>query len=132
MNSNWDEIDVEIRPLVRLLNEQPGIHTLFSCAGHYGDDAVVSGYVTMRIDSLDNLISLVRKIGINVLTGCRQWATGPDYIKRIYLDHASIECSELDEDGVVFTLRIEGYPLRLQRERLGLIEAALSRAESKE
>jgi hypothetical protein len=30
----WDELDESIIPLIRTLNELPGIHTLGSCGGH--------------------------------------------------------------------------------------------------
>lgn len=120
----WDEIDPEIEPLVRLLNKQPGIRTLYSCAGHnsdsYSSSRGIYGYVTMTIDTLDNLICLVRKLGIKILTG---WLTEDR------LSEAYIECRELHDDDnvpfIVFTLHIKGQPLWVQRKKLMKIEKAL-------
>lgn len=52
---HWDEIDAEVRPFVRLLNECHGIRTEWSCAGH-GDE---SGYVSFTVDSLETLRGLL-------------------------------------------------------------------------
>ena len=114
----WGEIEAEIRPLVRLLNDQPGVRTLYSCAGHESGPGYVAGagYVAMHIDTMDNLCALVRKIDIdNALTE-----------RRI----ASFECSELCDDGVVFSLNIVGQPLLKQRARLREVERILSRSSS--
>lgn len=124
----WDEIDPEIRPIVRLLNEQPGVETLYSCAGHETDPGQLSGYVTMHIDTLEDLQGLVRKIGPRVLTMCYMWTRRADrpYPTRDFLSSAYIECHELDEHGVVFTLHIEGQPMWAQRTKIEKIELALN------
>lgn len=118
----WDEIDPEIKLLVGLLNKQPGVETLHSCAGHEDDYKIngqITGYVTMKIDSWDNLIRLVQKIGIYVLTTVAQ---GDCFVE------AYIECRERYNDGkeIIFNLHIRGKPLRVQRWKLKQVGTALS------
>jgi hypothetical protein len=55
----YTEIDCEIRTLVRLLNEFPGIRTEFSCAGHADDE---EGYITFRAESQESVHAILRAL----------------------------------------------------------------------
>jgi hypothetical protein len=57
----YDEIDANIRPLVRLLNEQDEFRTSESCAGH--DDGGPRGtYVTVGVRGYEGLIALAKAL----------------------------------------------------------------------
>jgi len=131
----WDEIDPEIRPLVRLLNDQPGVKTLHSCAGHEEESMPwrTLGYVSFVVDSLNSLNALIRAIGKEILNGYQRGFTcSPVRIAAESIFRtARMECHELaNQGGPVFTLNIVGNPLWAQREALHAIEAALSSKEA--
>jgi len=86
----WEEIDVEIRRLVRLMNMVPGIRPIASCAGHDSDSEAV---VTFRAANLNAVARLAESmpwlgpkmrfvagrpmVGVILLTVCRSDHAGP-------------------------------------------------------
>ncbi len=46
----YESIDPEVRRLVRPISERPGLHTIWSCAGHaLGEEAYVSFTAEVRL-----------------------------------------------------------------------------------
>jgi hypothetical protein len=116
----WDEIDAEMRPLIRLLNEREGIRTLSCCCGHDADDA---GSVAFTAASLEVLSALLLSMPpASTMTGLprnlrfRQW----ECMATVYTQ----------EKHLTFALIWRGHPeterYAMQRE----IESALRRNKS--
>jgi hypothetical protein len=117
-----DVIDIDIRRLVGLLNQWPGIRTLASCAGHREDAGMVTAAyvcfvaaeqreVRRLIDTIPNFGSSAAFSGFEVLVRCvwlqvGTWATP-------------------DPSALVFSLYIAGTPLHYQRAQIDAIERAL-------
>lgn len=80
----YDEIDLTIIPLVRALNDLPGIRTIESCGGHENPNVpwqkpLGSWYVTFVCISPDGVRSL------DAINGARSWLpTGATVTTRTY------------------------------------------------
>lgn len=111
----FDEIDCEIRPLIKLMNAFPGIATEASCAGHGDDDET---YVMFRADSQDALKNLVSAMPFLSWQG--QMSGNRFHWKSILVDAA------LNADGQLrFNLRVAGNPKYVQRGAIEEIEKSL-------
>lgn len=110
----WDDIDAEIRPLIRLLNERPGIVTEWSCAGHGEEE----GYFIVIADSLvaiRSLLILLPKPGysISMLGYAPPTVTGSSW-------HCSVDTDCPDSHRLRFRIAFYGTP---RSERFALVAA---------
>ncbi len=55
----YNEMDVEVRKLVYLLNHFPNIKTIASCAGHTIDEA---GYITIEAETQEDIGNLINML----------------------------------------------------------------------
>jgi hypothetical protein len=107
----YEKIDPEIRNLVSLLNRIPGLHTLWSCAGHTVDEAC---YVTIQTDLPNSLESLVRAMPFwGFRAGFRENRGWSQFV------YATLN------ENLTYNLQIEGYPLQAKRDLIHDIERAL-------
>lgn len=114
----YEEIDPEIRRLVRLMNELPGIHTLFSCAGHRGNEET---YVSFIAEQQADLGALLRTLPF---TGAQTALIAN------HLEYKTLTVTAgLDLDGLlVYHLGIGGRPRYIQRQLLAEVEERLAAA----
>jgi hypothetical protein len=113
----YEEIDCEVRKLVRLINECPGIRTLGCCAGHeaHGNET--------QIDFIGESPQAIHKMLASMpFQGFRGgFANNHPQTEFIW---ATVTPKE---GHLVYTLRIGGSPFHVQRALLGKVEAALER-----
>jgi len=114
----YEDIDCEIRRLVRLVNEFPGIRTWGSCAGHAEGEEAEIDFVAESQESASLLLSSMP---------FWEWSAGfvnnqPQY-KTIWATVRSNGHGTLS-----YKLRLAGHPLHVQRVLLGEVESALSDA----
>ncbi len=112
----YEDIDPEIRPLVRLLNDIPGISTRWSCAGH---DRPCEGYVSFEAASQDALAAMAAALPRMGFRGT---------LTNNHLEASSIDLIvEVDANRRLrYSLRISGDPPYAQRRALDEVERALS------
>jgi hypothetical protein len=113
----YDDIDCEIRHLIRLLNQMPGIRTTSSCAGHSSPS---EAYVAFLSKSQENLHSL-----LTALSELLGWKAGFEANRSSW--RAVWVQASLHTEGVLqYHLRIDGHPKYAQRELIGKVENAIS------
>jgi len=118
----YDEIDKEIRPLIKAMNSVPGIATLSSCAGHEIDNAdYCEGYVVFSVDSMAALARLFNLLPYDIHPMRPGWAWCPYWIR------GSFAFEREEDSSLVFWLWFGGYPL--SRQRLLLEECAILERE---
>lgn len=124
----YDDINAEIRPLVRLMNRMPGISTLSSCPGHGTGD---SAYVAFVAESQQELYALLNALP---RTGSRGLLTENRFEHRELWVTAAIQQGPLMPsrglvyevgDRPLYSLKIGGYPMYAQRRMLAEAEDAL-------
>jgi hypothetical protein len=111
----YEEIDVEVRRLVRLLNQMPGIQTTGSCAGHsLGDEAEID-FVADSQEAVATLLAALPFVG---------WRGG---IRNNFPHTTAVYLNVFPGRNYrpLYKLRIGGSPFYAQRQLLGGIEAAL-------
>ena len=123
----YDDIDIDVRRLVALLNQWPGLRTLYSCAGH-GQElgaGVSEAYVCFTADTQATVRAL-----IDAIPNWGQHATFTGF--QIQVRHVGItlfqpkEMLDVSPDVLVYRLAIAGTPLYHQRAQIQAIEDALS------
>lgn len=107
-NSIPDDVDPEIREIVRLFNSVDGVRTLFSCAGHGEAEGWIRAYIHFKVGSLSTLEALLFRLRPFSL----EWdATASRCCCRIH-------AWEHEEYGLVFSFVIVANGLRSHREIL--------------
>lgn len=114
----YEEIDCEIRRLVRLINAFPGIRTVSSCVGH---EPNAETHVTFSAESQE---AVVRLLSTLPLFGYRAGFANNHAFWRVVWLTASLSV----EGTLDYTLRIGGFPCHVQRETLDEVERALCAA----
>jgi hypothetical protein len=115
----YEEIDCEIRHLVRLMNGFPGIRTTGSCAGH-GVEADGETEVNFVADSQ---ASAARLLSAMPYWGLRAgFVSNQPQVKSIW----AMVHPDAAMGGLLFSLRIGGSPRYAQREAIGDVEQALA------
>jgi hypothetical protein len=113
----YEEIDVEIRRLVYLLNQLPGIRTVASCAGHEPGAAIV---VSLSVKCPCGIHELARRLPFIGVRGV--------------LIHDQPESASIllmmstISGGLAYELRINGYPDHMRWRTLGQVEKSLLEA----
>ncbi len=102
----YNEIDIEIRNLVYLINEFEGIKTLFSCSGHQTGE---QGYITFKADSQKALNNLVTHLP-------KRWNYMGFRKNQPESSYLWINVELMPEWGLVYSIRFEGFPFYVQRE----------------
>ena len=122
----WDKIDPEIRTLVRLLNDVPGIRTTSSCVGHPGEggaaDRLISGAIGFIVEDQESLRKLLDILDLRT-------ATPQITLRANVYEMRSIRCEcgyYSEADQIMYNLIIAGEPLYAQREMIDLLERRLS------
>lgn len=111
----YAEIDLEIRRVVWLLNELPGITTLQSCAGHAESDEAYVTFAAGDQDALSRVLDAMPFLDYqSVLTD-----------RRIEWQCITLSVRLDDERRLVYDLRIKGSPLYVQRRALYAVEVGL-------
>jgi hypothetical protein len=114
----YEKIDCEIRPLIRLINEFPGIRTEFSCIGHRDEE---DGYITFQADSQESLAILLAALPF------LSWRA--DIVANQFRYRAVwIDVSLHSDQGLRYNLRFSGQPQYMQRQLVGEMESALRTA----
>jgi hypothetical protein len=114
----YEEIDCEIRHLVKLMNRFPGICTTASCIGH---DDHTEAYISFLADSQDHLRLLMLVLPFlrwkgSLMANQFRWQC-------IWID------TNLDnERRIQYALRIAGAPLFMQRQAIAEAEDTLSKS----
>lgn len=119
-NTNYENIDVDIRNLVFLINSFKGIRTIFSCSGHKLGE---QGYISFTVETLEVLQKLLLALP-------KSWCQSGFSDNRPYFKQFWINASIMPEFGLVYTLRFEGSPFYMQRELSKEIEDSLNRVLS--
>ena len=111
----YEDIDPEIRGLVRLINTMPGLRSQFSCAGHAeGDEA----YVAFFADTPGAVAGLLSRLPF---MGWRcGFAHNRPISKIIWMTVSRTDAGELR-----YELRLGGTPTYARQELLGEVESAL-------
>ncbi len=113
----YEKIDFEIRNLVRLVNCFEGITTNGSCAGHSeGEEAEITFYS----QSQESVFNLIRALPFWGVKG--GFVNNRAQTQIIWMDVTPVENNKL-----VYCLRIGGSPLYAQRALLCEIENSLSK-----
>lgn len=115
----YNEIDIEIRYLVWLINQFPGITTTASCVGHDTFPNRGAG-ITFSVDTQEHLAAFVSALPdlawrAGFVANQAQWHT-------LWIDLAMFQ------DGLNYSLNIDGYPQYVQRTLVGTVEKALKKA----
>ena len=103
-------LDAEIRPLVEMLNDFPGIRTTDSCAGHHDSD---EAYVSFVCRDRDGLALLVKALP---LTRRHNWVGNQPQMQSVSVN------TEWGGNSVRHILRIWGYPQYAQRQMIAEVE----------
>jgi hypothetical protein len=111
----YEDIDVEVRRLVRLMNGLPGIRTVGSCAGHSVEEAAEISFLADSQDSVMGLLVALPFLG---------WRGGFD-CNRPRWAAVSVDLS-LAESGIVYHLRLAGFPSYAKLELVGAVEGSLA------
>jgi len=113
----YEEINPEIRWLVRFLNTIAGVETLYSCAGHGAGEDWIRAYVIFRASSLSDIEALMLRL--------RDLELGWDFTD----SHRAIRLCAWDHEwhGLVFSLLIIAKGLDNHRRFLQGIQRVLSR-----
>lgn len=109
----WDEIDQKIKPLVRAINNWPGIETIGSCAGHkplYHN--YHEGYILFRADTIDALTKLCAALPLGVQPMRAGVSYAPQWIRGAM--------GKRGDEILSFILCFGGYPLNQQRDLLSM------------
>jgi hypothetical protein len=114
----YEQIDCEIRLLVRLINRFPGIRSEYSCAGHKEGD---EGYVTFSAESQEALSGLVT--ALPPLT----WSGGL-LANRFQWRSITLNVTIAPDGRLRYNLRFAGDPQYVQRRLIGEMEATLAAA----
>jgi hypothetical protein len=114
----YDEIDLEIRSIVRLLNQREGISSICSCAGHKAGDEAEIG---LRIDSEAALSRLFDDLPLVGLRG--EFRENRPVVQMVYVVVESFRGRPL------YKIRLAGQPFYAQRELLASLESALFDAQ---
>ena len=114
----YEAVDIEIRRLVWLMNQLPGIRTISSCSGHAWpspEAGIVFSCGTQ--DDLSALIAALPPLGWHggFIANQSQW------------DALTITVSSF-EQTVSYSLQIDGYPQHVQRALISKVEKALETA----
>ena len=121
-----DEIDIDIRRLVGLLNQRPGIRTISSCAGHAcGRGEIIDAYIYFVADDQATVRALIDVIP--------NWGTGATCTGFcVQVKHVGITLfhpqalPDVPPHALVYRLAIAGMPLYHQRAQIHAIEEALA------
>jgi hypothetical protein len=117
MGVPYEEIDCEIRSLVRLMNQFAGIHTTASCVGHEDRSET---YVRFIADSQEHLRILM--LALPFLQWKSTLVANQFRWQSIWID------THLDAAGQIqYALRIAGGPQYMQRQALAEVEATLAK-----
>ncbi len=114
----YEEIDSEIRYLVKLINSFEGIRTVFSCAGHKETEETYVSFIAESHADLQRFVNAFPFLGWRsaIVANRFSWTA-------IYINVA------LDADANLrFDLRLAGEPRHAQRVMLEDVERALSGA----
>jgi Methyltransferase TYW3 len=112
----YGEIDCEIRYLVKLINDFPGIRTISTCAGHTPVEAETS------ITFIANDQSAVSKL----FAAMPFWGLRAGFVgsrPRQQIIWASVD---ILEERLVYNLQLGGSPLYVQRQLVGEVEKSLA------
>lgn len=112
----YEEIDCEIRPLVRLMNRFPGVRTEFSCAGHEEGQQGYVSFVAESQEALDRLVKALPFLHSKSCLTANHWTW-----RNIWIDCCLNARRELG-----YALRFFGHPLHAQRSLIDEIEKSLS------
>ena len=111
----YEEIDVEIRRLVRLVHAVPGIQSISSCAGHDSDAEAVVSFRASKLEAIAQLARALPWHGIKPgLVGGRPTASAILLVAR--------HCKEF---GLVHDLRLSGWPQAARWDLIGRVEQRL-------
>lgn len=110
----YEEIDVEIRRLVRLVNAVPGIQSISSCAGHDSDAEAVVSFQATDLDSLRCLVRCLPFQGVRA----RIWAGSP-IVEAIFITTC------FAGGKLTHELRVSGSPGFVKLRVIGQIEESL-------
>jgi hypothetical protein len=123
----YEAIDIEIRQLVHLLNQWPGIRTCFSCAGHEEHETGgIESYICFTADcprALRSLIDVLPNWGAKAAFFAFQ-----PFFRHVGIEVVTLKEPALDPTVPVYRLSIAGMPLFHQRAQLKLVEDAISAA----
>ncbi len=108
----YEDIDVEVRRLVQLINQIPGIKTVESCAGHEPHNQAVIGFAASNQAALCRLLDAMPFLGVESSI----WGEVP-ILRSICLtvEKARNKCLH-------HKLRITGFPIFAQRQLVMEIE----------
>ena len=109
----YQDIDVEIRRLVSIINGFPGLRTIHSCAGHDHTPQTEVGFLA------DSQACLCRLVAALPFIGSRG-----RFLDRPLLESIHVT-SELEKGCLIYVLRITGSPHYHQREILISVEDSL-------
>jgi hypothetical protein len=112
----YEEIDVEIRRLIRLANRFPGIRTTGSCAGHKPEQEAEIDFVVESQEAVATLLGALPFVG---------WRGGIannfPHTKTIYVNVYPRETG-----CPLYKLRLGASPFYVQRQLIGEVEKALA------
>lgn len=112
----YEEIDVEVRRLVRLMNALPGIRSVGSCAGHEPEAEAV---VTFKAAELEAVARLARLLPFH---GVRPRLVGG----RPVVGAIVVTVRHCEELGLVHDLRLSASPDSFRWDLIGEVEANLA------
>jgi hypothetical protein len=112
----YDQIDVEVRRLVALLNRRCGIRTISSCVGHApGDECQIALRIT-TLAALGDLVSALPFTGERV-----RWCSGRPTMQALWMT-----AETTDAEPLTFRLHLSGTPLYARRDLVLAVENALA------
>lgn len=130
MGTTWwtDPIDVEIQPLVTVLNAF-GVRTISSCAGHIDGPHGVLGYVHFVADQarVRALVDAVWQWRRFVVRRERGYDRGYEGAVNITV-WPVLDRPDVDPTALMFCLEIHGSPIEYQRAEIAALVQALDTA----
>lgn len=120
------EIDVEIRELVCLINEIPGVRTVASCAGHNDDIwGYVEGYISFTTDNQSSLESLLSSLPRD--SNFTSAGNVFEETRRLFYCSCWYD-RDIDPQQVIYRLTFGGRPVFYQRQLIDeLVRGLLAR-----
>lgn len=114
----YEDIDPEIRGLVKILNDVPGLRTEHSCVGHEIDE---EAYVT--------LIAENQTVVANLLAALPFWGWKASFADNRPISKVIWTTVDLKPNGEVrYTLRLGGFPVYQKKELIVEIERSIREA----
>jgi hypothetical protein len=114
----YEAIDPLVRGIVRVLNEEWGVRTAWSCSGH---GPMEDAYISFTVESHDTIRELLAALPFS------GWRSGFVDSRPVAKVVWTTVC--LADDGALrYDLRMSGYPEYMRKELIGEVEAALTKA----